>query len=246
MKTLTIYAREQKLEFLRMMRSPMYAALTLFFPTLLYTLFGLMVRPPVPPVVTLVAWSCYGVMGASLFGFGVSVAVERGMGWMELKQASPMPPAAYLAAKLGACLIFSAIIVLMLNALGLAAGGVRLSPLRLLELDIVMVLCALPFCAMGLMVGYVGSPTSAPALANILYLPMAFASGLLIPVEALPRAIRVVAPFLPPYHMSRLAHGAAGLAWDGRGLVHASALLVFTAVCLAIAAFAHRRGTENA
>jgi ABC-2 type transport system permease protein len=245
MNTARIYFREQKFEFLRLLRTPMYAALTLFFPTLLYTLFGLLVRPPVPPVMILVAWSCYGVMGASLFGFGVSVAVERGMGWLELKQASPMPPAAYLVSKLGASLLFSAIIVLMLGALGMAAGGVRLSPMRLLQLDLVLVLGALPFCAMGLMVGYLGSPTSAPALANILYLPMAFASGLLFPVEALPAALRWVAPLLPPYHFSRLAHGAAGLAWDGRLLTHLSALVMFTAACLAIAAIAHRRGSAN-
>ena len=245
MRTVNVYVREQKLEFLRLMRSPMYAALTLFFPTLLYTLFGLMVRPPVPPVLVLVAWSCYGVMGASLFGFGVSVAVERGMGWMELKQASPMPPAAYFAAKLGACLLFSAIIVLMLGVLGLTAGGVRIAPLRLLQLDVVMVLGALPFCAMGLMVGYVASPTSAPALANLLYLPMAFASGLLVPVEALPAALRPIAPLLPPYHLSRLAHGAAGMAWDGRWGVHVGALAAFTVLCLVIAAYAHRRGSAH-
>ena len=156
-----------------------------------------------------------------------------------------MPPSAYFAAKLGACMLFSAIIVLMLGGLGLVAGGVRLAPLRLLELDIVLVLGALPFCAMGLMVGYVASPTSAPALANLLYLPMAFTSGLLFPVEALPRVIRPIAPLLPPYHLSRLAHGAAGMAWDGRWGIHVGALAAFTVICLAIAAYAHRRGTAH-
>ena len=75
---------------------------------------------------------------------------------------------------------------------------------------------------------------------------MAFASGLLFPVEVLPRSIRAVAPFLPPYHMSRLAHGAAGMAWDGRTLTHAGALALFTAVCLVIAAGAHRRASAHA
>jgi len=246
MSAAAVYVREQRLEFLRMLRSPMYAALTLFFPTLLYTLFGLLVRQPVEPALVLVAWSCYGVMGASLFGFGVSVAAERGKGWLELKQASPMPPAAYFAAKLGACMLFSAIIVVMLATLGMVAGDVRLAPERLLAVGGTLVLGALPFCAMGLMVGYVASPAAAPALANILYLPMAFASGLLFPVEALPRPIRAVAPLLPPYHLSRLAHGAAGVAWDGRLWVHVSALAVFTVVCLVIAGIAHRRGSANA
>ena len=55
-----------------------------------------------------------------------------------------------------------------------------------------------------------------------------------------------MAPLLPPYHLSRLAHGAAGVAWDGRLWVHVSALAVFTVVCLVIAGIAHRRGSANA
>ena len=40
----------------------------------------------------------------------------------------------------------------------------------------VLVIGALPFCAIGLAFGYLVGPNSAPAVLNLVYLPMAFAS----------------------------------------------------------------------
>ena len=46
---------------------------------------------------------------------------------------------------------------------------------------------------------------------NLIYLPMSFLSGLWIPYEVLPAAVKAVAPFLPAYHLGQLALGAIGL-----------------------------------
>src|ERR1019366_4753524 len=69
---------------------------------------------------------CFGVMAVSLFGFGVSLAMERGQGWLQVKRASPMPIAAYFFAKLFSAVVFSTVIVLLLLAVGTAFSGVRL------------------------------------------------------------------------------------------------------------------------
>ena len=45
-------------------------------------------------------YSTFGVMAPALFGFGVSLALERHNGLLTLKRALPMPPAAYLLAKM--------------------------------------------------------------------------------------------------------------------------------------------------
>ena len=55
-----------------------------------------------------------------------TVAVERGQGWLEVKRTTPMPIGAYFVAKLAMAMIFSAIIVLLLMAVGTTWGGVRL------------------------------------------------------------------------------------------------------------------------
>ena len=79
-----------------------------------YALFGLAFGRSraggVPMSTYLVAtYDAFGVIGASLFGFGVALAVEHGQGWMVLKRASPMPPFALFMAKLVSSSISSAV-----------------------------------------------------------------------------------------------------------------------------------------
>src|SRR5215472_11422087 len=127
-----IYRTEAKYEFLKTLRQPAYVIPTLTFPLIFYAMFGIVFGGKQAIGATNVAtyllatYATFGVMGASLFGFAVGVAIERGFGWLQVKRASPMPPLAYLAAKAAMSTIFSAIIVGGLYVLGVAFGGVRL------------------------------------------------------------------------------------------------------------------------
>jgi len=203
-----IYLLEAKLEFLKLWRMPAFAVPTLAFPVLFYAFFGLTFKAPgsFSMATYLVAtYGAFGVIGASLFGFGVGVAVERGQGWMLLKRASPMPPGAYFAAKIAMSMLFGSLIITMLYLLGALFGGVELSVGGWALLAAVHVLGALPFCAMGLALGYFAGPNSAPAIVNVIYLPMAFLSGLWIPIQVLPELVQTIARFLPAYHFGQLA-----------------------------------------
>lgn len=241
-----IYRTEAKLEVVKMLRLPAYAIPTLLFPVMFYVLFGLSFDQQLPNGLSmatylLATYGAFGVIGASLFGFGVGVAVERGQGWMLLKRASPMPPGAYFFAKLALSVLFGMIIVLLLFTLGAAFGGVSLSPAHWLSLFGVLVAGAVPFCAMGLVIGYFAGPNSAVAIVNLLYLPMAFASGLWIPVQALPAFFQKLAPWLPPYHYAQLALAQVGGDLGGAASGHLLYLCVFTAVCLLLAGVGYRR-----
>ena len=127
-----IYALETKYEFLKLVRIPAFAIPSITFPVMFYLLFGLAfgggrALGGVAVATYLIAtYGAFGVIGASLFGFGAGVAAERGQGWMLLKRATPMPPSAYFFAKLAVCLTFGAVIVLLLSTIGVAFGGVRL------------------------------------------------------------------------------------------------------------------------
>lgn len=246
--TATIYAKEAKYEFLKLWRLPVYSLSTILFPVMFYGLFGLALGPKqhVGPITLatylLATYGAFGVMGASLFGFGVGLAVERGQGWLEVKRASPMPPLAYFAAKLAMSLLFSLIVVLALLALGVAFGGVRLGPLRALELVSILVAGSIPFCAMGLAIGGFARPNSAPAVVNLLYLPLSFCSGLWIPIEALPKFLNRIAPSLPPYHFGQLALSVIGAGRRGSNLIHVEYLVGFAFVCLGLAWIGFRHG----
>jgi hypothetical protein len=110
-----IYALETKYEFLKLVRIPAFAIPSISFPVMFYLLFGLAFGSRrgvggVSMATYLIAtYGAFGVIGASLFGFGAGVAIERGQGWMLLKRATPMPVGAYFFAKLVVCLIFGAV-----------------------------------------------------------------------------------------------------------------------------------------
>ena len=245
------YALEAKYEFLKLWRMPAYAIPSIAFPVMFYALFGLTfgggrVTGSTTMATYLVAtYGAFGVIGASLFGFGVGVAVERGQGWMTLKRATPMPPLAYFSAKLAMATLFSAIIVLLLCGMGAAFGGVSFPAATWVRLFATLVLGAVPFGALGLAIGYLAGPNSAPAIVNVLYLPLSFASGLWIPIEVLPPFMRALAPLLPPYHLAQLALGVIGAGRGAPAWTHVVVLLGFTAAGLGVALWGYRRDEDK-
>ena len=95
------YLQEARFEFLRLWRSPSFSLPVLLFPPLFYLLFGEIFggnRSPEAARYLLAGYSVFGIMGVALFGFGVTVAVDREQGLLVLKRAQPMPPGAYLLA----------------------------------------------------------------------------------------------------------------------------------------------------
>jgi ABC-2 type transport system permease protein len=242
-----IFTLEAKYEFLKVVRMPAYAIPTIAFPLLFYVFFGLTfgsgraAGPVSMPTYLLATYGAFGVIGASLFGFGVGVAIERGQGWMLLKRATPMPPLAYFTAKIFMALTFSLIVVLGLFSLGAFFGGVAMPTMTWASLAGVLVAGALPFCAMGLALGYFCGPNSAPAVVNLLYLPLAFLSGLWIPVQALPAFLQKLAPALPPYHYSQLALDQVGASTGPAAWVSILYLIGFTALSLVLAYLGFRR-----
>jgi len=240
------YALEAKYEFLKLLRLPMYALPTLAFPTLFYVMFSVAFGREQSGGVDMAAYllatyGAFGVIGAALFGFGVGIAVERGQGWLLLKRASPMPPGAYFAAKVAMAMLFGAMIVLALFTLGAGINGVRLPAGTWLSLGTILVAGALPFCAMGLAFGVWCGPNSAPAVVNLVYLPMAFGSGLWIPVQALPGFLQKTAPALPPYHLAQLALKTIGADLGRPAALHVGALAAVTVVSLCLAWLGYRR-----
>ena len=244
------YALEAKYEFLKQVRMPAYAIPAITFPVMFYLLFGVMFGGGRPAGGTTVAtymlatYGTFGVIGCALFGFGVGVAVERGQGWMTLKRATPMPPFAYFVAKLAMATLFGAIIVSLLSIVGVVLGGVRLPTGTWVRLVLTLTAGTIPFSALGLALGYLGGPNSAPAIVNLVYLPLSFASGLWIPIEMLPGFIKSVAPFLPPYHLAQLALAAVGAGRGAPAWSHVVALAGFTAIGLGLAAIAYRRDED--
>ncbi len=99
---------------------------------------------------------------------------------------------------------------MVLIVYGVVVGGVRQDLTVWLQVIVRLLAGSLPFVALGFAIGYTAGPHSAPALANLIYLPLSFASGLFMPVSQLPGFVQRVAPYLPSYHYGQLAWSAVG------------------------------------
>ena len=249
--TATIYLKEAKYEFLKNLRLRMYTASVLSFPIMFYVLYGLVLYPkqslagaPVPAYL-IATYGTFGVMGASLFGTAAGLSSDRGLGWLQVKRASPMPPFAYFVAKVVTSMIFSTIIVLALFTLGVTLGGVRMPIAEFAKLMGTLVAGSLPFSAMGLALGYFTGPNSAPATINLIYLPMSACSGLWVPFMFLPKVVQTIALALPPYHLSKLALGIVGAGRHESLAAHWEVLAAFTMICLGVARIGFQRDQEK-
>lgn len=231
------YALESKYEFLRVLRTPAFAAPTLLFPPLFYLLFGILLnRGNADAAHYLFAtYSVFGVMAPSLFGFGVGVAIERERGWLALKRVAPMPPGAYLLSKMAMAMLFAVIIYCILGVMAYALSGVRQGVEQWLLLGVISACGVMPFCALGLMIGARANANAAPAFVNLIYLPMAFLSGLWMPLSMLPKVVAQAAPLWPAYHLSQLALMVVGQVPATGIVVHLLWVAGFTVVCFAIA-----------
>ena len=231
------YVQEAKCEALRMLREPAFCLPVIGFPVLFYLLFGVVLDKGEGKAAhyLLATYGAFGVIGAGLFGFGVSIAVDREKGLLRLKRALPVPPGAMLLAKMVMAMLFAAIISLVLAVIAASVAGVVLEPSQWIRLFVINVLGVLPFCALGLYVGSLVSGNAAPALLNMLYLPMAFLSGLWLPLTMLPGILSTIAPAWPAYHLGQLALKVVGFDAGQPIWMHVAVLLGITVLFFVLA-----------
>lgn len=237
------YLEEARSECLRYLRNPGFMLPILMFPGLFYLVFGVLMAPSEGPGVSLymlASYSVFGVMSPGLFGFGVSLALERDGGLLTLKRALPMPPAAYLLGKMVMAMAAAAVVVLLLLALAVFVGHVSLTMPQVSGLLATGVLGVLPFCALGMWVGTLAKGQGAPGLLQLVYLPMAFLSGLWFPLPMLPKFLQTIAPVWPSYHLDVIAMDVLGVK-SATPWPHFAVLVGFTVVFLGLAARRLRR-----
>jgi len=242
-RVLGAYLAETRSECLRYMRNPGFMLPITLFPTVFYLLFGIVMNKAAGMDVArylLVSYGVFGVMSPGLFGFGVSLALERDGGLLTYKRALPMPPGAYLLGKMLMAMLAAAMVILLLLAMGIGMGHVTITARQAGLLLLVGVLGVLPFCALGMLVGTLIKGQGAPGVLNLIYLPMSLLSGLWVPMNELPKALQQIAPVWPSYHLHEV--GLVALDMDhGHVMEHVAILIGFTVVFLLIAARRLRR-----
>ena len=233
-------------ELLMRWRVPAFSVTNLALPIVFFTFFGL----PVAHVrradgvsigaYLLASFGAYAVGNVMIYGFGIGVANERAMKIDRLMRASPLPPLVFMLAKVVTALVFALLALLLLVGYGAVVGGIHQPPAVWAMVIARLLAGSLPFIALGFAIGYLSGPHAAPAVANLIYLPLAFASGFFVPVGQLPGFVQAIAPFLPTYHYAQLAWSVLGAGSEtlGTSLLW---LAGYTALFLTLAIRAYRR-----
>lgn len=249
--TVRILVNEIRFEILRSLRTRAFSLSAIGFPVMFYSLFGLMMNRHETVAHVDVAkyllgsYAVFGALGAAIFGIGIGVALDRTAGWLELKQASPMPPLAYLLSKCCMAMVFSVIIVSILTVLGVAFGHVHITGVEFARIAGIAVVAAVPFSCLGLALAFTVPPNAASGVAQMIYLPMSFLSGLWIPLRFLPTVLQKIAPIFPAYHLSEMMHHALGAESQGTLTSHIVGLLGFALLMIGVTWIAIQRREQN-
>jgi len=233
------YLKEARYESVRMLRSPAFGIPFLSLPVALYLLFAVLLfgealrNDPKAALFVFTGFDVMGVMGPGLFGFGIVVATEREQGLLTLKRALPMPPAAYLLAKMAMAMVFGVIVTATMIAAALTLGHLPLTVGQCFSIAAINILGALPFCALGLFIGTRVSAKAAPAITNLVYLAMIYLSGIMFP---LPKTMQATAVIWPAYHLDQLMFRALGA--PSQTMIH---IAVLASVTLLLTALSIRR-----
>jgi ABC-2 type transport system permease protein len=242
--------RQTRAEILIRRRIPAFSAVNLALPIVFYAFFGLPVAHRVfadgrsVGAHVLASFGAYAVGSVMVYAFGIGVANERAMRIDVLLRATPLPPAVHLLAKILTALVYSCLSLALLIGFGVLVGGVRQPPAVWLSVGLRLLGGSLPFIALGFLIGYRYGPNAAPAVANLIYLPLSFASGLFMPLDQMPAFVRAIAPWLPTYHYAQLAWNALGAPTERMG-ISVLWLTGYTALFLTLAFRAYRREEDR-
>ena len=239
--TASILAVEIRDELYAIIREPTAAFFSIAMPVGMFavfaTLFGTEGNGPVSGATLMLAtFGAFGVISVALTP-GIGIAEDRERGWLQVKRVSPVPVRTTLAAKVAASLPVAFGVYAAMSLTAFAMGLFDTDMGTWLQIAGLLLLGSLPFALLSMAVGFVARGRAAPAIINAVFLPMAIAGGLWMPLEVLPAFVQDLAVWLPTYHTSQLGLGLL----VGETIVdNVAALLAATAVTASLAAIGYR------
>lgn len=178
------------------------AAIFIFvFPLLLYALLGSVYSDEIDGVpsadVLLAGLFGYGAANTAFAGLAITLVARRETGLLKRLRATPLPPAAYLAAVLLSTLFVFALQAVALLALGALVFGASM-PANASGFAGAVVVGVVCFAGMGVgAASLIRSAEGSSAVVNVVVLPMAFLSGSFGPTREFPAFLQAVADVLP-------------------------------------------------
>lgn len=229
-----------RIQLVDLFRSPGFVVPTLLFPAMFYGIFDLPyahTRAAIATSTTLgfIAWA---VVGVALYQFGVGIAQERGRPWERYLRTLPVSASLRFAARTIAAFVFALLAAAIVALVARLFTPIALAPLAWVTVFLYVLLGGMPFVLFGIAIGYWTSSRAAVSIAVALNLLLAYAGGLWMPPEYLPRFVQTFSPYLPTRAFADLLWSVPG----GGGATRALATLaVYGALFALLASVGYRR-----
>ncbi|MFJ9518796.1 ABC transporter permease [Kitasatospora sp. NPDC101801] len=153
------------------------------------------------------------VMSTAFTGQAIATGFERRYGVLKRLGASPLPRWALLTAKTGCVLVTELLQVALLSVIALGLGwSPQGSPLSVAAL---LVLGTAAFSGLGLLMTGTLRAEATLAAANLVFVLLLLAGGVVVPLSKFPAAVQPVLELLP---ISALSDGLRTVLQDGAGM----------------------------
>jgi ABC-2 type transport system permease protein len=199
------------LEFRRALRDRRYLGLVVAWPVASYLLFSTVFASAAdraeglePQVEIMVAMAAFGTIGAVLMATGPRIATERQSGWARQLRLTPMRRSGLLTARVGAALVMTLPAICLTFGTAFAVKGVSLPVWEWAAMTGLLVAGAVPFAALGVVIGGLSDGDTATGVTMITYLTLAALGGLWMPAKILPPGMRAIAHSLPSNRLAEL------------------------------------------
>lgn len=201
---INLYLTAIRLQLRSLLRLPAYWVPTLLFPVMLFAMFG-SGGSGIASDYRMASFVIYGVIGVAFFQFGVSIAQDRESHWERYRRTLPSAAGPRMVSQVITATVFAlAAAVLVIGAAFLLSAPTSGAG-RILGLLLCAFFMTIPFTLLGIALGYWTTSRSAVAVANLLYLPLAYLGGLWMPPQNLPSGIAALSPFTPTRHAGEIA-----------------------------------------
>lgn len=150
----------------------------------------------VPAIMTL------GIVSATFVNVAMTIVYQREMGVLKRLRGTPLPTSVFVSARIASATVNAGLIALVILIAGHIAYGIDIDGPRLLGTLIIVVVGSISFCALGFALTIViPNQAAAPAITNMITLPLYFISGVFGDASNLPTFLATIGEFFPIYHL---------------------------------------------
>ncbi len=149
----------------------------------------------VPGIITL------SVASATLQSLAINLTEARESGRLKRIRATPLPPWAFVAGRVGNAFVISILMTVLVTLIGHFFFDVAIPTRTIPALLVTLVVGAFTFSCLGFaLTAAIPSQDAAPPIANVTLLPLYFLSGVFIPDSEIPDGVLHIADIFPIRH----------------------------------------------